>query len=82
MIYSAAEPQAVTRYTDLNGIDHRTRDEAIDANFKFDVQRSVDEIINLSGLSMTPSDGAALLERMADEHPDLLRILVGDRDAT
>ena len=81
MTYIAAEPEVTTAYKDDLGGLHADRSAAISANFENDLIRAVRDYCE--GHPGMPLLGMrAALKYFAKNNPDMLRILVGDRDAT
>lgn len=79
-IYVAAEPVEVTIYRDAQGENHETREDAIYANFRHDLNAAMAECVGET--HGTIKWHARSLELMAERHPCMLRVLLGDRDAT
>lgn len=84
--YVAAEPEPVTRYLDWAGYPHSTREDALESNFDNDLKRAIDNVLAGLRLSRRVSNDkpekAEFLKRFVHEHPDLTRVLLGDRDIT
>lgn len=80
--YIAAELEPVTAHPDQTGKLHWTREDAIDANFADDLRKVIAAYCQNENEAMPPLGAIHLLKHMAKNHPDFLRILVGDRDAT
>jgi len=81
--YTAAELEPVTAYPDQTGKLHLSREDAIEANFKADLDSLVEKVLYEEG--GTYKDGGYIipvLKNIAKNNPDYLRILVGDRSAT
>jgi hypothetical protein len=86
--YVAAEPEQVSSYKDQHGGLHETRDAAIAANFEQDLmtlikaycEREIEQGVDPDKL--VPLQFRRFIKDMAKRDPDVLRILVGDRDAT
>ena len=82
--YAAEEPQMVTAYVDLDGNYHPTRDQAIAANVKGDISAAImdaiAEDVNLHNLPVRPLD--SLVRRFIHSNKDLVRVMIGDREAT
>lgn len=74
--YVAAEPMQITMYQDQVGNLHETREQALKANFEDDLGGVVPGLLEVLG------DTVAVMNAIADNHPDMLRILLGDRDYT
>jgi hypothetical protein len=79
--YVCAEPEKVVVYADNKGDLHKTRDDAIDASFQHDFSAACEQAISKM------DDMPVLLFRLAVENlvrqnPDILRVMIGDRDAT
>ena len=78
--YIAAELEPVTAYPDQEGKLHLSREAATEANFNGDLESLVEKVLYEEG--GTWSDGEyviAVLKNIAQNYPDYLRILVGDR---
>lgn len=80
--YIAAEPEKVEAYMDTRQMMHTSRDAAIAANFDYDLQRIISKYSTINNLSLNPVEVRYAIEHLADEHADMLRIILGDRDAT
>mgnify|MGYP000241745246 CR=1 FL=1 len=81
MTYVAAELDPVTAYPDQTGKLHWAREPAIEANFQDDLKKAIESYCRAHE-EIPPLGAIHLLKHMAEEHPDFLRILIGDRDAT
>jgi hypothetical protein len=80
MTYAATEPKHVTGYQDRKGMVHANRDDAISANFDYDLRDSLRTFLGkYSGCAYRFEE---LLIRYVAQHPDMVRVLLGDRDAT
>lgn len=80
--YAAEEPERTTRYRDITGALHNTRDAAIRANYLVDFEHAV---AGHSGTELYDADAGAIVKlimEMAEYCPHFLRIALGDRDAT
>ena len=77
--YIAAELEPVTAYPDQMGKLHLSREDAIEANFVADLREAAYDHFGCSNRATVFLLG---LEGFAKEHPDFLRILVGDRSMT
>lgn len=83
MTYIVAEPLEQTVYTDRAGRHHVTRDLAIAANFELDFQKALYETGKATiDPSPEPGELSAFMHLLKMNHPDLIRVLMGDRDAT
>lgn len=82
MTYVAAEPEEMTAFKDQNGRLHHSRDAAIASNFNADLQLAVAAVIRIVNEELPPVGTLLVIKRLAQDKPDLLRVLVGDRDAT
>lgn len=82
--YVCAEPEQVTAYLDVNGRFHHSRDEAIEANFRADQVAQVNAVINRDkALHQTPVRSLHnLIREFVQTNPDMVRVMIGDRDAT
>lgn len=80
--YIAQELEPVTAHPDQTGKLHWTREDAIDANFADDFNNIVFAYCEGVNQAIPPLGAIALLRHFAKEYPDMLRILVGDRDKT
>lgn len=82
--YVAAEPDEVRGFADQTGKVHSTREDAIDANFKDDYGRAWSGIFEsreeFKDLPMGYTIMAA--EEFIKRNPDMVRVMLGDRDAT
>ncbi len=76
--YSAAEPLKVTMYRDDTGADHASRSNAIEANFYKDLREAADKVANAAG---TQNYGN-IIKVFVKTYPDLVKILLGQRDMT
>ena len=74
--YVAPEPTAVSGFTDSQGKFYFSREAAIWADFNRDLRKLWDECKDMD------LDGPDALWHIAEHRPDMLRILLGDRDAT
>ena len=77
--YIAAELEPVTAYPDQTGKLHLRREDAIEANFEADLRGAAYDQI---GCADSVKTFLLDLKAFAEEHPDFLRILVGDRSMT
>lgn len=75
--YIAEEPTPISGFADHRGRFHPTRDDALEANFGYDL-----DAVIADHWKNTDVDFREALENIAAEFPDMLRILVGDRDYT
>lgn len=82
--YIAAELEPVTAYPDQEGNLHLSREEAMEANFNGDLESLVEKVCHEEGgTSWVDGDYViAVLKNIARNHPDYLRILLGDRSMT
>lgn len=87
MTYIAQEPGIVEAFTDQRGAYHPTREAAIDANFDYDWQHACLDIIEnhdpkkrFQQIPVLPI--ADYVRKVIEEHPDMVRVILGDRDAT
>ena len=82
MTYVAAEPEVFieTHYIDVAGVSHSTREMAIEANFRCDLLKVCEE--QTKDYALSPEIYMDLVERLVRYHPDMIRVLLGDRDAT
>lgn len=78
MTYVTPEPERVNGFEDQNGQLHPSRDTALEANFCIDLRNAI------GGISAPRADHnfEACLRHFARTHPDMMRILIGDRDLT
>lgn len=87
MFYVAAEPDKVEGFKDQTGGIHATREAAIDANFQVDLNKAARSIFTEHPDRRKFEHIPALvivdyLKAFAEMHPDLTRVLIGDREAT
>ena len=86
MTYTAAEPEKVTRYSDQTGGVHTNRDDALAANFKADFHAVLEDAFERHTPGTTPPSVVEahmkIIADVAKHHPDMLRILLDDRDFT
>lgn len=79
--YVAAEPDRVEAFADQRGNLHSTRDEAIDANFDEDWRQAVNATLqafpDMPVINFRQALGSFILT-----NPDLVRVMIGDRDKT
>lgn len=92
--YIAAEPEEFQSmevegrsvFRDMVGGFHASREAAIEASFNMDLQRAAEELSMLHGSLLTEmiAERAHLmfLRLFVNAHPDMVRVLLGDRDAT
>jgi len=86
--YVTAEPDVVEAYADIFGRVHPTREQAIDANFAEDFKNSVAETCGKPFVYKEVENGnqlefaEAIIRQFAVDHEDMLRVLLGDREAT
>ena len=82
MTYVAAEPEVFTetKYIDAEGIAHDDRDSAIEANFCYDLLGVCKEQVR--GYALSPEVYMDLVKRLVQYNPEMIRVLLGDRDAT
>ena len=81
--YIAAELEPVTAYPDQTGKLHLSREDAIEANFAADLDSLVEKVLYEEGGAYRDGDYIVpVLKNMAKNHPDYLRILLGDRSMT
>jgi len=78
--YIATEPEAVTGFQDQRGVVHTSRDAAILSNFDYDLSKECAEMDFRRELERLPFE--MFLRRFAEQNPDMLRVLLGDRDYT
>lgn len=82
MTYVAAEPEVFTetKYIDTQGNAHDDRESAIEANFCHDF---LDVCTNqVKGYAIDPMAYMDLVKRLVQYNPEMVRVLLGDRDAT
>lgn len=78
--YVAAEPVNVSGYQDSRGRIHKTREAALEANFQHDLTEACRA---MDHQRMTCAwDFVHMLKQFAKTNPDMLRILLGDREYT
>ena len=77
MTYIATEPTEMTVFRDSEGKWHDDRESALLANFEIDLHDAAQ-----AAWKDESTDLVLWLKVMARKHPDMLRILVGDRDYT
>lgn len=83
MTYVAAEPEQVTRFIDTNGVSHEEREDAINANFEIDLKMKVKEHFAYNNItSCTVEQMLNTIKDIVSHNPDMVRVLLGDRDAT
>ena len=82
MTYITDEPEKVSGYRDKKGVFHRDRDDAILANLDVDLSRAVSDYRHDMGLFTDSGTLENFLRHFVIRHPDLVRVLLGDRDAT
>ena len=80
MTYIAAEPIETTSYVDQTGKIHSSRENAIDANFKDDLFQKCKALVE--DYSLSPVYFQDLLAKFIEFNPDMVRVMLGDRDAT
>ena len=85
MTYATQEPNQVEVFKDQRGRCWETREEAIEANFEYDLKTAIDDAIKLdSQLSHTSMPSLYLLVKVVKafiaNSPDMVRVLLGDRD--
>jgi hypothetical protein len=74
MTYIAEEPTPVTMYKDTTGHLHETRDQALEANFR----KSCEDAIS----DLNYDDVVQTVIKFVAKHPDLVRVMLGDRGIT
>ena len=79
MTYVITEPDIQKVFVDVKGKFHVDHDKALASNFKHDLQNWMQDIVANSPNGSTMADYVTTL---AKRNPDMLRILVGDRDYT
>jgi len=83
MEYVAKEPQEHVGWADQKGKLHATRDEAIDANIDHDLRAALMETFGrddtVNGLPM--GHAVSFIRTFIRRHPDMVRVMLGDRDA-
>ena len=77
--YISAKLEPVTAYSDKTGKLHLSREDAIEANFEADLRLAAYDHMGCADSAKT---FLLDLKAFAEEHPDFLRILVGDRSMT
>lgn len=82
MTYVATEPDAKMVYIDTQGGSHDSREEAIGANFDIDWDDALGHAVEYAGLRKHPGLVQIAIEYMIKNHADMLRVKLGDRDAT
>lgn len=96
--YVAAEPDAFAMtnhtppgerpeevYRDQTGKFHDSREDAIAANFEADRRRAINQILTSGdpAYASTPVFAAyKLVGEFIEKHPEMTRVMLGDRDAT
>lgn len=83
--YFAAEPFKVLTYRDQNGLLHETRDAAIEANFSNDFHMGCIDILENHDprkrfKAMPVLVMADFVRSFIEQHPDLVRVVLGDRE--
>jgi len=87
-MYVAAEPDQVEAFADITGVLHHTREGAIDANFAEDFTNAVAATCGKPLVYAALEQGGdldfaeAVIRQFAVDNEDMLRVLLGDRDAT
>lgn len=76
--YVATEPVKVDGFQDVTGKLHPYRDDAIVANFDADLRDAIGRIC----APKADHSFETVLRKLAQESPDMLRILIGDRSHT
>lgn len=87
MTYLAAEPDQVAAYLDQGGNFHASRDDAIEANFKSDFHLACVDILENHDprkrfAAMPVLVMADFVRAFIEHHPDMVRVVLGDRHAT
>lgn len=80
--YVAAEPSEVKAFVDQSGQLFHSRETAIQSNFRHDLRLKVEECLMRHERNLDAAEVMAFLRNFASDEPDMLRILVGDRDET
>ena len=83
-IYVAAEPEPVTMWEDTTGIRHIDREAAIEANFEHDLQQRAfaSAVMRIDSPLPDSAELSAFLRHFVQHNRDMVRVLLGDRDAT
>lgn len=76
--YVTCEPQMVNVFMDTDEELHTSRDAAIEANFSIDLKAAINKLNSLQ----SPINFEMCLRNFIKVNPDMVRILLGDRDAT
>ncbi len=82
--YVCEEPQTVQAFIDNKGGIHKTREDAIGASFENDFGTCCNQAIYSAQLQDTMGvlGFRKAVKQLANDYPDMLRVLMGDRDAT
>lgn len=85
--YIAAELDPVTAYPDVNGKLHLTREDAIAANFAHDFHMGCMDVLENHDpkqrfTAMPVLVMADFVRTFIEKHPQMVRVVLGDRDAT
>ena len=82
--YVVAEPKIAEMYIDQNGNAWDTRDKAIESNFRSDVITQVNDtlIATPSLRKITGKEAYSILTKFIAQNPDMVRVMLGDRDKT
>ncbi|MBT8460011.1 MAG: hypothetical protein KJN60_10110 [Boseongicola sp.] len=79
--YICAEPKKVSAYRDQNGCFHETRDQAIEANFQADLRAAMADVLEIYS-NIPYSNFRRAVAKLIEDNPELVRVMLGDRDAT
>ena len=84
MTYVCAEPDEVKVFEDNRGRYHKSREMAINASFNNDVLELWCMVWDAlpSGKRAEAQDNILALRKFIARNPDMVRIMLGDRDAT
>ncbi|MBN8294563.1 hypothetical protein JI664_21500 [Rhodobacter sp. NTK016B] len=68
-------------FIDKTGWAHESREAAIAASFQNDVQNACEEIV-AKHVNISPRDAERAVRMFIETNPDIVRVLLGEREAT
>ena len=84
MTYIATEPEQITAYVDDLGRLHDNRESAIDANFEHDFRLACISVVEshsrYAAMPVLVMD--KFVRQVIEANPEMVRVILGDRDAT
>jgi len=81
MSYFVEKPKSVISYLDQRGKAHLSADDAMEANFEDDLGRAFRELFKTDSAwkDLPMGHTVTYVREFIKQHPDMIRILLGDR---